>query len=108
MNTLVIAKETCNCYFINSSGDNIVKYPRFEHSNVKHYSVTKDKARNVFVSVITFDTGKSMVIDIPVQSETFSYSVWEFGFQWKDGEDRRSISFALDTTSPNWEDFNQN
>lgn len=108
MHTLVSAKEACNCYFINSSGDDIVKYPIFEHLKVKHYSVSKDKTKNVFVSIITFETGKSTTIDIPFQSETFSYSVWEFGFQWKDGEDRRSISFALDTVSPNWEDFHQN
>lgn len=107
MNTLKIARETCNCYFINSCGDDIVKYPRFEHLKVRHYSVSKDGSRKVFVATITFDSGNSIDIDIPVQSETFSYSAWEFGFQWQDGNDRRSISFALDTASPNWDDFNQ-
>ncbi len=107
MNTLVIARETCNCYFINSCGDDIVKYPRFEHLSVKHYSVSKDSVRNVFVATITFDSGNSIDIDVPFKSETFSYSSWEFGFQWKEGNDRRSISFSLDTRSPSWDDFNQ-
>lgn len=108
MNTLLIAPVTCNCYLINSCGNDIVKYPRFEHLNVNHYSVSKNLAKNSFVAKITFDTGKTISIDVPVKSETFSYNAWEFGFQWEEENDRRSISFALDTDSPKWEDFNQN
>lgn len=108
MNTLLIARESCSCYLINSCGDDIVKYPRFEHLKVKHYSVVKNVKTNTFVATLTFSTGNTISIDIPVQSETFSYNAWEFGFQWIEGNDRRSVSFALDTESPKWEDFNNN
>lgn len=108
MNTLVIARETCNCFFINSCGEDIVKYPKFEHLKVVHYSVADNKIGNSFIAKLDIRDGKSISIEIPYQSETFSYSTWEFGFQWKEGNDRRSVSFALDTKSSKWEDFNKN
>ncbi|MBE6354746.1 hypothetical protein [Treponema sp.] len=107
LNTLVVSKVTCNCYFINSCNDDIVKYSRFEHLKVIHYTVHENTSKNIFIVKITFEGGNSIHIDVPIQSETFSYGTWEFGFQWKEGNDRRSVSFALDTESANWNDYNK-
>lgn len=108
MNTLIISRVTCNCYLINSCGEDIVKYPRFEHKTLKHYSVSEVKEKKLFVVKLDFKDGNSICLDIPVMSETFSYSAWEFGFQWNEGDDRRSVSFSLDTKTSNWDDFNKN
>lgn len=106
MNTLTTAGKTCSGYHINSNGDDIIKHPIFEHAKVCHYDINENKLKKVFVATLTLSNEDSIDIEIPSQSETFSYSAWEFGFQWKDGDDRRSISFSLDTESPSWDEFN--
>lgn len=107
MHTIVTSRTTCSCYSINSLNDTVEKVPCFEHKKVIHYEIDKVEEKHVFEVTLLFLKNESIKIEVPFSSETFSYGPLEFGFQWKEAEERKSISFSLDTEFLSWDEFNK-
>ena len=72
-----------------------------------HYEIDKVEEKHVFEVTLLFLKNESIKIEVPFSSETFFYGPLEFGFQWKEAEERKSISFSLDTEFLSWDEFNK-
>lgn len=107
LHTIVTSRTTCNCYYINSLNETVDKIPRFEHKRVRQYEINKTEESSVYEVTLLFPNDERIKIEIPTSSETFSYGPLEFGFQWVEEEERKSISFSLDTEFLSWDEFNK-
>ena len=107
LHTIVTSRTTCNCYYINSLNETVDKIPRFEHKRVRQYEINKLEESSVYEVTLLFPNDARIKIEIPTNSETFSYGPLEFGFQWSVEEGRKSISFSLDTEFLSWDEFNK-
>lgn len=107
LHTIITSSTPCNCYYINSLNENVDKIPRFEHKRVIRYEINKIEESHIFEVALLFPKNERIKMEIPFNSETFSYGPLEFGFQWNVEEERKSISFSLDTEFLSWEEFNR-
>ena len=106
LNTVIKSYTKSSCYKINEVSDELIKQPVYEHLKLYHYEIIKDQQNQQFNIHLLLETNEYVSVKIPYQSETFSYGPWEFGFEWYENQNRKSVSFSLDSKSADWESVN--